>query len=75
MTIAEKPVESWKVNAGIYVIEPWLLERVPANCEYPLTDLLENCVRSGDRVAAWEIDDDWLDVGRPIELKQARGEL
>lgn len=72
-SLLEKPVESWLVNAGIYVLEPGLLERIPAGREFHVPELLQHCLDRGEHVNAWETDDDWEDVGRPEELVRARG--
>ena len=70
----EKPTLSQMVNAGIYVVEPRLLDRVPKNTEFTMPALLDDCLRRGERVTAWELEDDWIDVGQREQLKQARGE-
>jgi dTDP-glucose pyrophosphorylase/predicted transcriptional regulator len=71
---AEKPRWSGLVNAGIYVIEPRLLELIPEGVNYPITELIETCLDRGDRVAGWHVTDDWQDIGRPREFARARGE-
>lgn len=71
--IEEKPTLSVLVNAGIYVLDPELLNRVPRDREFPLPALLEDCLARGEDVAAFEIEDDWLDVGHRDQLRQARG--
>jgi dTDP-glucose pyrophosphorylase/CBS domain-containing protein len=73
-SLEEKPSASWTVNAGIYVVDPDLLSEVPRERHYPITDLLEHCLGRGDTVGGWRIDGDWHDVGRPAELRQARGQ-
>jgi dTDP-glucose pyrophosphorylase len=70
--LVEKPVTSWLVNTGIYVLEPGLVSRIPVGEPYPITDLFEECLAHGDRVGVWEIAD-WQDVGQPAELARARG--
>lgn len=70
----EKPVVSWPINAGIYVLEPQLLPRVPRGQLFPLPGLLEDCLRRGEPVNVWRTDDEWQDIGRPGELASARGE-
>ena len=72
--LEEKPRWSGQVNAGIYVIERRLLDRIPAGLNYPITDLVQSCIDGGDRVAGWELTGDWHDIGRPRELAHARGE-
>jgi len=75
VAIHEKPVVARKVNAGVYVLSPSSLRRIPANEEYPITSLFERCVEEGVAVGAFTIEADWLDVGRPEELDRARGRL
>jgi len=72
--LREKPVHAWTTNAGIYVLEPRLLERIPAGAAFPLPALLQDCVRRGERVGVWRLADDWQDVGRPADLARARGQ-
>ena len=73
--IVEKPVPSWPVNAGIYVIEPDLISTIPAGRLFPITELLDDCLKSGWPIGLWPIREQWQDIGRPAELAQARGEL
>lgn len=70
----EKPVASWPINAGIYVLDPRLLPRVPRGELFPLPGLLEDCLRRGEPVNVWRTTDDWQDIGRPGELASARGQ-
>jgi dTDP-glucose pyrophosphorylase len=69
----EKPTLTRLVNAGIYVLQPSLLSRIPSNQEFALPTLLEGCLKRGERVGTFEIMDDWVDVGQHDQLKQARG--
>lgn len=75
LRMVEKPVSSWQVNSGIYVIEPWLLSRVPRGELYPITQMFEECLKRGEDVGLWSMTDPWQDVGRPTELAQARGDV
>ena len=72
--IREKPTQTWLANAGIYVFEPDLVERVPKDTYFPLPTLVEECLDRGEAVGAFPIKDDWIDVGHPKELRRARGE-
>lgn len=71
--IVEKPTFSWSVNAGIYVVEPALLSRIPDGSPYPITRLLDECIDRGEPVGVWPLQGDWQDIGRPEELARARG--
>ena len=73
VSMREKPSEVWLTNAGIYVLEPSVVARVPRGSEYPLPALIEECLDRRERVGAFRIETDWIDVGHQGELKRARG--
>ncbi|MPY98491.1 MAG: NTP transferase domain-containing protein [Actinophytocola sp.] len=73
LRVSEKPVHTWPVNSGIYVLNPLLLSRVPMGTMYPITKLFEQCLDRGEPVGVWQMDDPWQDVGKPEELARARG--
>jgi dTDP-glucose pyrophosphorylase len=72
--ITEKPRAGWTVNAGTYVVSPETLHRIPPDSTYPITELALDCLGRGERVLAWHLDGSWQDIGRPHELRAARGE-
>jgi NDP-sugar pyrophosphorylase family protein len=69
--LEEKPILDRCVNAGVYVLEPSLLARVPKSA-YPITALFEDCLAKKEPVGAFEIREDWIDVGHRDQLKQAQ---
>jgi dTDP-glucose pyrophosphorylase len=71
--VREKPTEVWLTNAGIYVLEPELIARVPSGTPYPLPALIEECLERREPIGAFRIETDWIDVGRQDELQRARG--
>ncbi len=71
-SIVEKPTVSQLINAGIYILSPEIIARVPRRF-FPITELFDEAVRQGDRIGAFEIVDEWIDVGQRDQLKQARG--
>lgn len=74
--VIEKPLVRWSINAGIYALDPAVLPLAgKPDREYPLTQLIDDCLASGLVVKAWETEDDWVDIGRPAELIRARGGL
>jgi dTDP-glucose pyrophosphorylase len=70
--LREKPVLEELINTGIYAISPELIQRVP-NEFYPITRLIEGALKKEEKVACFHIDE-WIDVGQPHQLAQARGE-
>ena len=72
--MSEKPSASWPINAGIYVISPEALPSVGPEKALPMTTFIQDCFDRGARVGTWEIDGDWIDIGRPEDLDAARGQ-
>lgn len=72
--LVEKPTVSWDVSSGIYALSPEVLGVVPPG-RYEMPDVIRECRERGYRVAIWRVDSDWVDVGRPQELRRARGEV
>ncbi len=70
----EKPTLERTVNAGIYLVEPAVVARVRKNEETTMPALLDDCLKRGERVTAWPLVDEWIDVGQRAELSRARGE-
>lgn len=70
----EKPIEMWQVNAGIYVLDSALINRIPPNTFYALPALVEECLDRGEGVGAFHLKEDWLDLGHHDELRRARGQ-
>jgi dTDP-glucose pyrophosphorylase len=73
-SLCEKPTERWTVNAGMYVVEPRLLRKIPRGEDYGMPDLMNACLQERERVGLYRIENDWIDVGHRAELQRARGE-
>lgn len=67
----EKPVLRHQVNAGIYVLEPQLLDHIPMGEAMDMPSLLLAARAAAQRVAVCPIHEYWCDIGRPETLKQA----
>lgn len=73
LELEEKPTHRMLINAGMYVLSPEAVRMVPRDREFPITELFGYCLEAGQPVGAHLVEDDWLDVGRPEELKRANG--
>lgn len=67
----EKPVLRHQVNAGIYVLEPSLLDHIPPGEAMDMPSLLLAAQAAHQRVAVCPIHEYWCDIGRPETLQQA----
>jgi len=75
LSIVEKPEQEFFINSGIYVLEPDLLDRVPAGTRFDMPSLIE-AVRAGDRgVACFPLAEFWMDIGQPEEYHRAQSEF
>lgn len=69
----EKPVARTHINAGVYALDPFVLSRLPGGrCDMPT--LFERLQSQQKRTVAYPMHEPWLDVGRPVDLKQAEDE-
>ena len=70
-SIVEKPIKKFFVNAGIYVLEPELVNTVNPNTPIDMPNLLEKQIKNGKSVSIFPIHEYWLDVGRVKEYESA----
>lgn len=75
LSLEEKPVIHHYVNAGIYVLNPEVLDLLPSAEESTdMPNLLEKAIRNELPVTAFPVHEYWLDVGHPETLERANEE-
>ena len=62
------------INAAVYAVEPRVLAWLPAGRASTMPGLVETCLERDERVTAWPIQSEWIDVGTPTDLARAKGE-
>jgi dTDP-glucose pyrophosphorylase len=70
--LEEKPITRTHVNAGIYVLEPSVLEVLGRHEVCDMPSLFQRLKDQGERIVAYPVHEPWLDVGRPDDLNCAR---
>ncbi|MFO0733450.1 MAG: sugar phosphate nucleotidyltransferase [Nitrospiraceae bacterium] len=70
--VTEKPVFNFFVNAGIYLLEPSVYRLLAPGERTDMTDLIQQLLREGRRVASFPIREGWLDIGQPADYEQAQ---
>jgi NDP-sugar pyrophosphorylase family protein len=70
--IKEKPLQSFYVNAGTYVLSPELLELVPSNVYFDMTELFEKATKSEYRASVYPLREYWLDIGKKEDFSKAQ---
>jgi dTDP-glucose pyrophosphorylase len=73
--INEKPVHQFFVNAGIYVLSPECLDKVPKDEFFDMTSLFQVLVDSGRKPATYLISEYWLDIGHAKDYQTANEEI
>jgi NDP-sugar pyrophosphorylase family protein len=72
-SLSEKPELFYKINTGLYVLEPSVLLDIPSNTVFHITDLIELLVSQRRKVGVFPVSEkSWTDMGNWDEfLKQA----
>jgi dTDP-glucose pyrophosphorylase len=68
----EKPIARSHINAGIYVLEPQVLDLLGQGEHCDMPTLFERLQQKAGRAIVYPMHEPWLDVGRPDDLKTAR---
>lgn len=68
----EKPSLSYPSNAGIYLLKKELIDRIPQNTFYNITDLMDDVITNGGKIVYDPILGYWIDIGRPSDYEQAQ---
>jgi dTDP-glucose pyrophosphorylase len=72
--LEEKPILEKMVNAGIYVLSPQAVSAIPKNTYFSITTLFEDAIKNNLVCGTYPVEREWLDIGTPQQLRQARGE-
>jgi dTDP-glucose pyrophosphorylase len=73
--VEEKPRKEFPVNAGIYLLDPSVVDLIPAGRSLDATDVIRLLLDRGQTVAAYLIREYWLDVGRHHDLEKANRDM
>lgn len=72
--IHEKPSQHFFVNAGIYVLEPDVLDLIPKNTFLDMPKLFEQLIDLGYETVVFPIREYWIDIGQLDDFRQANGD-
>ena len=72
----EKPLMSFLVNTGIYIVEPQVIDDMEDDVAIGFPDIVEMERIKGRRVAVFPVsENDWMDMGQLPELEKMRIKL
>ena len=64
------------INAGVYVLEPETLERIPENENYSIErQYFPSLVANGETFVAYVNDGYWIDIGTPEKYRQVHRDI
>jgi len=75
ISIEEKPVQKFFINAGVYVLDPKILHSIDGTSYLDMPKLLENEIENSRKVNMFPIYEYWLDIGQIDQFKQAQQDL
>lgn len=75
VSMVEKPVQRFFVNAGIYLLSPELIKSVKPGTRIDMPTLLEQAMASGSDVNMFPVHEYWLDIGRMPDFERANNEF
>jgi dTDP-glucose pyrophosphorylase len=74
--ITEKPSFDYIVSTGMYVMEPEVLDDIPVDRRFDITELIAGYLRHGTEIGVYPISEKaWLDMGQLEQLEEMRARL
>ena len=70
LEIKEKPITISYVNAGVYALNPSVLNLLNKDEKIDMPELLERLITTNRKVIACPIHEYWIDLGLPDKLDQ-----
>lgn len=62
--LTEKPEITFKINSGMYILEPHLLKEIPENVFFHITNLIESISERKGKVGVFPVSEgSWKDIG------------
>ncbi len=74
LAIEEKPSAVYRINAGIYALNPECIAWVPPKQHFDMPALLDAVLRRGLTVGAYPLTGYWVDIGNPEDFQRANHE-
>lgn len=74
-SLKEKPRYTYYSNAGIYIISKKLLNMIPKDAFFDITDLMEKVIEMDYKLTTYPINGYWLDIGKHDDFKKAQEDI
>jgi dTDP-glucose pyrophosphorylase len=74
-SLKEKPRYTYYSNAGIYLIKKQLLNMIPQDQFFDITDLMDKALAMDLKLFTYPINGYWLDIGKHEDYKKAQEDI
>ncbi len=74
-SLKEKPRYNYFSNAGIYLLKKNLLNMIPEETFFDITDLMDKVLDMNLTLITYPINGYWLDIGRPEDYSKAQEDI
>ena len=74
LAIEEKPLHKFWVSAGIYLLSPDALKKIPPSQFYDMPTLFEKLIKDEKNIISFPLREYWLDIGKIEEYNKANEE-
>ncbi|MEX3772196.1 nucleotidyltransferase family protein [Pseudomonas sp. MYb118] len=75
VSMVEKPVHRYFINAGIYLLSPELVKSVKPGTRIDMPTLLGQQIDKGSDVNMFPVHEYWLDIGRMEDFQRAQSDI
>lgn len=72
VALNEKPSKSYYVNAGVYVLNPELIDMIPKDKFYDMPTLFTKLKQQNKKIGVYDRLSNWLDIGHVEDYKKAQ---
>ncbi|HWZ22356.1 MAG TPA: sugar phosphate nucleotidyltransferase, partial [Cytophagaceae bacterium] len=71
-SFSEKPIYTYQSSAGMYLIKKEVIDLVPKDLFYNVTDLMDLLISKNKKIVYFPIVGYWIDIGNPDDYKKAQ---
>ena len=72
ISLSEKPSYTYNSNAGIYIFKKELINKIPKNEFFDITDLIVELIKENLKIINYSIAGYWIDIGKLGDFKKAK---
>jgi dTDP-glucose pyrophosphorylase len=75
LSLREKPKYTYYSNGGIYLMKREVIKYIPKDTFYNATDLMQDLIKNGLKVASYPFSGYWMDIGRHEDFIKAQSDI